>query len=107
MWMIFEETDVLIMPSVWNETFGFTVLEALSHGVPVIVSKNVGAKDLLEDGRFGMIVEPTVEGVKQGILRIMENKDLLIGYNKRIAEEMDLNKTIMSAKQIEELYMEK
>jgi glycosyltransferase involved in cell wall biosynthesis len=105
--MIFEETDVLIMPSVWNETFGFTVLEALSYGVPVIVSKNVGAKDLLEDGRFGMIVEPTVEGVKQGILRIMENKDLLIGYNKRIAEEMDLSKTIMSAKQIEKLYLEK
>ena len=67
----------------------------------------MGAKDLLEDGRFGMIVEPTVEGVKQGILRIMENKDLLIGYNKRIAEEMDLSKTIMSAKQIEKLYLEK
>lgn len=103
---IFEDTDVLIMPSVWNETFGFTVLEALSYGVPVIVSENVGAKDLLEDGKFGMIVEPTVEGVKKGILRIMENKDLLIEYNKRIVVQMDFRSIIMSDKQIEKLYLE-
>lgn len=47
---IFDETDVLVCPSIWYETFGYTVLEALSHGVPVIISNNVGAKDILEDG---------------------------------------------------------
>ena len=44
---IFENTDVLIAPSILYETFGFTVLEALSYGVPVIISGNVGAKDIL------------------------------------------------------------
>ena len=104
---IFEDTDVLIMPSVWNETFGFTVLEALSYGVPVIVSENVGAKDLLENGRFGMIVEPTVKGVKQGVLQLLQNNELLANYNKRIVREMDLRTIIMSVKQIEKLYLEK
>ena len=51
---IFEKTDVLLAPSVWYETFGFTVLEALSYGVPVIVSDNVGAKDIVGEG--GIIV---------------------------------------------------
>lgn len=46
---IFENMDVLVLPSIWFETFGFVVLEALSYGVPVIVSKNVGAKDVLEN----------------------------------------------------------
>ena len=34
---IFDETDILVVPSLWHETFGFTVLEALSYGVPVIM----------------------------------------------------------------------
>lgn len=101
---IFEETDVLIMPSVWKETFGFTVLEALSYGVPVLVTENVGAKDLLDDGRFGMIVEPTVDGVKEGILQLMENREMLMKYNKRIVEEMDLGRVIRSVDEIEKLY---
>lgn len=101
---IFQKTDVLIMPSVWYETFGFTVLEALSYGVPVIVSENVGAKDLLEDGRFGMITEPTVEGVKRSILELMENRELLKEYNRQIAEQMNLESVMKSADEIEKLY---
>lgn len=47
---IMDETDVLVTPSVWNETFGYTVIEALSYGVPVIVSSHVGAKDIVPAG---------------------------------------------------------
>ena len=53
---IFDETDVLVAPSVWYETFGFTVLEALSYGVPVIISGNVGARDILVQGA-GVVIE--------------------------------------------------
>lgn len=53
---IFEKTDILVAPSIWYETFGFTVLEALSYGVPVIISGTVGAKDILVDGA-GIVVE--------------------------------------------------
>lgn len=53
---IFSDTDVLITPSIWYETFGFTVLEALSYGVPVVMSDTVGAKDILVDGA-GIVIE--------------------------------------------------
>ena len=39
----------------FDETFGFTVLEALSFGVPVIVSDHVGAKDIV--GKAGIIIK--------------------------------------------------
>lgn len=52
---IMKQTDVLVAPSVWYETFGFTVAEALSFGVPVIVSDRLGAKDIIADG--GIIVQ--------------------------------------------------
>ena len=47
---IMKNTDVVITPSILYETFGYTVLEALSYGVPVIVSNHVGAKDIIPTG---------------------------------------------------------
>ena len=46
----------MVTPSIWFETFGFTVLEALSYGVPVVISGTVGAKDILVDGA-GIVVD--------------------------------------------------
>ena len=63
---IFAGTDVLVAPSLWYETFGFTVLEALSYGVPVIVSENVGAKCVM--GQGGIVVPPgDAEALKDAI----------------------------------------
>lgn len=47
---IMDHTDVVITPSVWYETFGYTVVEALSYGVPVIISDRVGARDVMPEG---------------------------------------------------------
>ena len=52
---IFSDSDVLVAPSVWYETFGFTVLEAISYGVPVIVSDHIGAQDIVNG--CGVIVQ--------------------------------------------------
>lgn len=46
---IFKNGDILIAPSQWYETFGFTVLESLSYNTPVIVSSHVGAKDIIDN----------------------------------------------------------
>lgn len=38
------------------DTFGMTVLEALSASLPVLISDNVGAKDLVQEGVNGFVV---------------------------------------------------
>ncbi|MCD8325680.1 MAG: glycosyltransferase [Lachnospiraceae bacterium] len=53
---IMENTDVLVVPSIWLETFGYPVPEALSCGVPVIVSGTVGARDIIPEG-CGIIID--------------------------------------------------
>lgn len=45
----YQKMDILVVPSLWHETFGFVVLEALLQGTPCLVSENVGAKDLVPD----------------------------------------------------------
>ncbi len=44
---VWESFDVLAVPSQCAETYGFVVTEALAHGVNVVCSNLVGAKDLL------------------------------------------------------------
>jgi len=38
------------------DTFGMVVLEAMASRLPVIVSANVGAKDLIEEGVNGFVL---------------------------------------------------
>lgn len=101
---VFDDTDVLVAPSVGYDTYGFTVLEALSYGVPVMVSTNVGAKDLLQDGSLGMIIKPTKEDIKQAVLYIIKNRELLEYYNKKIFREFKMKAVMNSAEEIEKLY---
>ncbi|MBQ9661768.1 MAG: glycosyltransferase [Oscillospiraceae bacterium] len=70
---IFGMSDVLIAPSIWYETFGFTVLEALSYGVPVIVSDHMGSKDII--GSAGIVISAgNVCELKDSIISMYESK---------------------------------
>ena len=70
---ILRETDVLAAPSVWYETFGFTVLEAVSCAVPVIVSDHMGAKDIIGGG--GIIVKAgSCEELKDAVMSCTPEK---------------------------------
>lgn len=44
---VYSKMDLLVVPSIWPETFSFVVTEALCAGTPVICSDNVGASYLL------------------------------------------------------------
>ncbi|MCX5654334.1 MAG: glycosyltransferase [Planctomycetota bacterium] len=45
----YRAADVYVMPSV-SEPFGLTALEAIQHGVPVVISKTSGAAEVLPRG---------------------------------------------------------
>lgn len=51
----YRASDLFAMPSHFD-TFGMAVLEAMAAGLPVIVSANVGARDVVEDGANGFVV---------------------------------------------------
>lgn len=97
---IFDETDLLIALSVCYETFGFTVLEALSYGVPVLVSDHVGAKDLLKE-EFGIVIAPDKEALKSVILQLLEDKTKCKLMNLNIVNKF----TAPSVMDLERLYI--
>jgi len=65
----YRAADIFIMLSKFD-TFGMVVLEAMAAGLPVIVSPNVGAKDLVEEGVNGFIL-PTPQDEDAAAERIV------------------------------------
>ncbi len=52
----YKSIDCLLVPSK-EETFGMVITEAMSYGVPVIISSRCGAKDLVKDGQNGFLFD--------------------------------------------------
>ena len=95
---IFNMTDILVVPSIWYETFGFTAAEALSYGVPVIVSENVGAKDVL-DNQFGIIINDFNESNLKKCIDSLTMQDLA-DMNKNICRSYEPYTIVQMTKDI-------
>jgi starch synthase len=71
------QADVLVLPSI-SEAFGLVVTEALACGLPVIVTPNVGASDLVCDGREGFIVPVcSAEAIADRLNMLNQDRELL------------------------------
>ncbi|HHP5737869.1 TPA: glycosyltransferase [Bacillus paranthracis] len=81
---MFDKIDLLIVPSVWKETFGFIGLEAQSYGVPIMVSEHVGFKDLIEDGENGFIYKVDGNDFEKKLSLILDNPSVLATINENI-----------------------
>jgi glycogen(starch) synthase len=55
---VYQDHDILIFPSTWNEPFGITLLEGMASGLPVVSTANGGSREILHDG-FNSLIFPT------------------------------------------------
>ena len=83
---IFENTDVLVVPSIWKETFGFIGLEALSYGIPVIVSEHVGLRDIIELNNVGIVFNANPKDLSDLIEKIINDRMILHKLNENIVD---------------------
>lgn len=49
--------DVFIQPTIGNEAFGITIIEAMACGVPVVASRNGGIVDIVDEKTNGLMFE--------------------------------------------------
>jgi glycosyltransferase involved in cell wall biosynthesis len=76
-----------VFPSLWQETSGLAVLEALSKGVPVLCSRGTGAADWIEHGANGYLIETGDAAALQARLEQLRDDDDLAERMGRDAYE--------------------
>ncbi len=65
----------LIMPSLWHENSSIAVLEATSHGLPIIATGNGGLREVVEGNKTGMVYADADE-LADALERIEEDVSL-------------------------------
>ncbi len=90
----------LLAPSIWNENSPLTCIEALSLGIPLVVTNFGGLPELVSKEKCGLIAEATSEGLESSI-SVLENdepqrkamsRNALISYEKYHTPELYLKR---------------
>ena len=74
---IYREHDILLFPSVWDEPFSITLLEAMSCGLAVVGTDTGGSSEILKDGVNALIFpKEDAEACAGQIARLIEDPEL-------------------------------
>lgn len=68
--------DVVIVPSLWEEPFGRTILDAYCNGIPVIVTQKGGMPEIVEDYKTGRVIPCTDQALTEAITFYCNEKNV-------------------------------
>ncbi|GAB3330318.1 glycosyltransferase [Larkinella ripae] len=100
----FADADVFALPS-YSEGFSVAAMEALTTGVPSLLTDNVGFGDYLRAYDAAYISDTTVDSVREGLAYLLDHPDdaarLARNARRMISEVCDIN---VVAKRVLEAY---
>lgn len=98
----FAAAEMFCLPS-QDENFGVAVIEAMAHGVPVVVTPGVASHVYVDAAECGLTVGNSVESLAQGIRQVLQSDRAELGRRGRQYVEEHLTWPAI-AEQIDQLY---
>jgi len=75
---ILNETDFLVVPSLWYENSPVTIMEALATGTPVVAANLGGIPELIQHGVNGLLFEAgNVKDLTNQLQRLLDSPELI------------------------------
>ena len=101
-------SQVFVLPSLYCESFGITLLEAMASGKPVVASNVGGVPEVVEDEVTGLLFRKGDErDLADGVLRVMSDHDLALKLAEKARRSVEDNFSwFVVADKIESLYEE-
>ncbi len=92
----YHRADVLVLPSVVDESLGLVVLEAMAAKTPVVASNKGGIPLVIKDGYNGFLIRArSPKAIYESVNKILQNEKLAqrLGQNayKTVIEKFDWN----------------
>lgn len=103
----YRAADLLVLPSIWQESYGLPVAEAMACGVPVLASASGGVPELIEDGITGKLV-PRLDSraLLQALRELAADPARLLAMGKAARTRAERLLTwACSAERLERLYL--
>jgi glycosyltransferase involved in cell wall biosynthesis len=97
------KADLLVCSSRY-EGFNLTVAEGLILERPVLSTNCTGPTEILDDGKYGMIVENSEDGLFEGLKKLIQDKNLLEDYKEKAKLRKDFFDEDKILKEIENLF---
>lgn len=79
--------STLFVQCSYSEGFPLVLLESMIIGKAVVSTENYGSKEILKDGKYGLIVENNIDKISEGIYSLIINGEL-----KKKKEELSLER---------------
>lgn len=70
-------TDLFIAPNLSGESFGIILTEAMSAGAPIAASNIEAFRNVLAEGKAGLLFDPSVEGISAALVQAFSNQKTL------------------------------
>ena len=97
------KADLYVCSSLY-EGYNLTVAEALILGVPTLSTNCTGPCEILDGGKYGVIVDNSEDGLYFGIKELLTNADKLAHFKQRALERKDFFDEEKICKDIERLF---
>ena len=81
----YRNADLYICSSCY-EGYSTTCLESIYLNLPVLTTSCAGMEEILDNGKFGLIVDNTADALEKGLKYILENPEQLRLYRENIAK---------------------
>lgn len=86
--------------SSWREGFSISVAEAMCCGLPVISTNCTGPTEILDNGKYGILINYDENEMYLALKRVLDNPDALDGYKEK---SLQRSKYFSSERIIEEI----
>ncbi|HKV45501.1 MAG TPA: glycosyltransferase [bacterium] len=92
---VLDEADVVVVPTLFQETVGLAALEAQAAGLPVIASRTGAVPEYIEDGRNGFLFDSgNPQALRASLQRFLDAPELVAEMSGRARRPMTIGRHV-------------
>jgi len=102
---LYQGANVFVMPSIYGESFGIVLLEAMASKTPVVATDQGGIKEIIRNEETGLLVKrEEIEKMAEKIITLLNDKSYCKEVSERAFQEVRNYDWGIIAEKIEKVY---